>query len=241
MKKLILGLGICLGFGSIGIKAEGIRHMYAPGRISSDFLMTGTNSEFRNAAYDIFGTTVALGTKYFEFTPSSFTFRNVGVIASDATTPFQIFAANGVTNLMNVNNGGALTAGGVVNGAGFTTAGNVVVDPLSKVMLDGGGDTYLIQSSANHLDIVAGGTTNFRVNAASATVYGNTVLGDAVTDIITFIGLPQLPPHATPRSSVTPTEAGQQIYNSTLLSVCFSTGTVASSWVRIEAPTTACQ
>lgn len=53
-------------------------------------------------------------------------------------------------------------------------------------------------------------------------------------------GLMGLRAHATPRASITPTAAGQLIFNSTGNEVCFSTGTVASSWVQIDDSTSAC-
>src|SRR3990167_9678837 len=56
------------------------------------------------------------------------------------------------------------------------------------------------------------GTTRVTVGATNAvtgavTVSGNSTLGDAVTDTVTFTGLPTLPGHATPVASVTPTAA----------------------------------
>lgn len=112
---------------------------------------------------------------------------------------------------------------------------------------------YIGTPSAGAAAIFAPGTTNVNDLGSSALrfrnmygvgldISGNTTLGDAATDVITFTGLTQLQVSATPRSSITPTAAGQLIFNSTGKELCMSTGTSIASWVRVSSGvvTTAC-
>lgn len=64
-----------------------------------------------------------------------------------------------------------------------------------------------------------------------------TVTGSSVS---INVGLFTLPISTGPRTNVTPTIAGQVIYNSTLPELCMSTGTAINSWVKVSTPTVAC-
>lgn len=68
-------------------------------------------------------------------------------------------------------------------------------------------------------------------------VTGLTISGNVVR--IDVDGL-VLPINAAPRTNVTPTIAGQIIYNSADKELCFSTGTTVTSWVLSSNPATAC-
>jgi hypothetical protein len=76
--------------------------------------------------------------------------------------------------------------------------------------------------------------------AGSLTTTGDAQIGDAITDIITLTGLPRLPADAAPRTNITPTAAGELIWNSADAQICVSTGTTASTWVQVSDGTTAC-
>lgn len=74
------------------------------------------------------------------------------------------------------------------------------------------------------------------------TVGDDAVFGSTVTETATFNGLIRPAIHITPDASVTPTAAGQLIWNTTptLWELCVSTGATAGAWVRFSTPTAAC-
>lgn len=64
----------------------------------------------------------------------------------------------------------------------ITAGGNVAIDPLKKLFLDGvaaTGDTYLLESSANVLDAYVGGANALKLTATTATVGALTTTGGA--------------------------------------------------------------
>ena len=84
-------------------------------------------------------------------------------------------------------------------------AHNVILAATKKLYLDGGSNTYLVESAADKCDIVVGGTTRLRMDGATAAyVYGvplvldatkglyldggsNTYLYESAADTITFV------------------------------------------------------
>lgn len=132
MKKLILGLGLLflICFKGFAGWYGGITPGSSP-TLTGTWTFTGANTEFRNASYDVFGTTVSAGTKYFEFTPSSATFRNNVVVDDDLTltsggsitstangditlTPNGTGDVNWTSQNSTMTTAGALTAGGLL-------------------------------------------------------------------------------------------------------------------------------
>lgn len=112
---------------------------------------------------------------------------------------------------------------------------------------------YIGTPSAGSACIFAPGATNtndlgssslrFRnIYGVGLNTSGNTTLGDAATDVVTLTGLTQLQVSTGPRTNVTPTAAGQLIFNSTGVELCVSSGTTITSWVRVSSgtSTTAC-
>lgn len=75
------------------------------------------------------------------------------------------------------------------------------------------------------------------------TITDDVVIGSTVTEIATVNGLLRLGLHQSPDASVTPTAAGQLIWNITQspYELCMSTGATAGAWVRFSTPTSACQ
>jgi hypothetical protein len=73
-------------------------------------------------------------------------------------------------------------------------------------------------------------------------VTDDTVLGSTNTEVTTVNGLFRVGKSASPDASVTPSEAGQIIWNTgiTPYQLCFSTGSTAGSWVQVSTPSAAC-
>ena len=57
-------------------------------------------------------------------------------------------------------------------GIAFST--HVMLPPLAKWFFDNGGDTYMVESAPNLLDIYVGGSLRFRIDGANLTVYATT-------------------------------------------------------------------
>jgi len=147
--------------------------------------------------------------------------------------------------------GGAVTNSGAVTIAGNTTLGDALAD---TVTVNAGTMTVSAASGLRISTATVGGTVliyidglNQRVGIGTASpsvlfhVNGAATLGSAITDAITFTGLPYIPANAAPRTNVTPAAAGALIRNSTAQELCFSTGTTISTWVRVSTPSLACQ
>ena len=113
---------------------------------------------------------------------TSTTFTNSGDILQNASA----FRANlaGGGSLFATHASGTLRfgAGGTTEWLRLGTTGNVGIAAAKKILLDGvalSGDTYIHESSANVLGLVAGGTTTLALTATVATVTGNlTASGD---------------------------------------------------------------
>ena len=107
------------------------------------------------------------------------------------------------------------------------------------IMFTNYGASFVFLSTSSRVGIGTGFTSS-AAPAALLDVAGTAKLGAAVTDTITLTGLPALPSDSAPRTNITPTVAGQLIYNSADKEVCFSTGTAATTWVQIRSASTAC-
>jgi hypothetical protein len=68
------------------------------------------------------------------------------------------------------------TSAGMAN-----SSGSLYVQPTGRIYLDGVGDTYLAESSANVLDLVAGGTTSARFTSTTAVFVGTISTADPGT------------------------------------------------------------
>lgn len=66
-------------------------------------------------------------------------------------------------------------------------------------------------------------------------------IGALTVSTMTMSGLLGIRANAAPRTNITPTAAGQLIWNSTELELCVSTGTTVNTWTRVSDGTSACQ
>ncbi len=72
-------------------------------------------------------------------------------------------------------------------------------------------------------------------------INGGDISGEVTFDsLVTATGGLALPSNAAPRTNVTPTAAGQLIWNSADKQVCVSTAATVTSWVQAADGTTAC-
>lgn len=67
------------------------------------------------------------------------------------------------TDLMVLNLNGVLDALLISNSGALTIASDLVLAATNRLFLDGGNDTYLVESSANFIDLYVGGVLGFRV------------------------------------------------------------------------------
>lgn len=80
---------------------------------------------------------------------------------------------------------------------------------------------------------------NITVSTINAVHVGNTI-GSVTASTVTVSSRFGLPSNAAPRTNVTPSAAGQLIFNTTQSEICVSSGTVVTSWVKAASTTTAC-
>lgn len=158
-----------------------------------------------------------------------------------------ILFIDGANQRVGVNTTGPSTQLHVAGTTPVLTVGDAGAED-TQINIVGDALSYSVgfNNTTNVFNISTGTTLNsgtaLSINSsADVTISNNATLGGAVTDIITFTGLPRLPTNATPRSSVTPTAAGELIWNSGSSEVCVSTGTTMTTWVQVADGTTACQ
>lgn len=119
-----------------------------------------------------------------------------------------------------------------------TTTGLLQAYSESRAMKvnDGGttyGDIKVLDLKLQGSDIVDSGDTT-RISIGSS----NAVTGAlAVSGRTTTTGGLMLQVSTGPRTNVTPSAAGNLIYNSTDVELCFSTGTAQTSWVKVSSGT----
>lgn len=77
------------------------------------------------------------------------------------------------------------------------------------------------------------GSSSYRFNNSYVVTANST---NVVTSTATF----NVRLNSAPRTNVTPTRAGELVFNTTANELCMSTGSVASSWVKVSTPSAAC-
>lgn len=152
-----------------------------------------------------------------------------GATVEDLTVNGDTILGSGVEDTFTINNS-CMTVNSTY---GLNISTSINGTGTSILMIDGANQRIGVNDLTPDAALDVGGS--FRID-------GSATLGDAITDIITFTGLLQLPSNAAPKTNVTPTAVGQVILNtgSTPDEVCFSTGTTASTWVLLSTPTVSC-
>jgi hypothetical protein len=95
--------------------------------------------------------------------------------------------ASVIATLHDTTNSSSTTTGALVVSGGMGLAKNLVQASTMKHYLDGGGDTYIVESSANVMDLYAGG-----VKTVSLTPTGAAVTGSLSTTDITSVAVDRL-------------------------------------------------
>ena len=62
------------------------------------------------------------------------------------------------------------------------SGGDLVLQPLAKLYLDAGGDTYIVESSGNEVDVYTGGARRLRVNQDGLIFNTDTATANALDD-----------------------------------------------------------
>lgn len=157
-------------------------------------------------------------------------------------TRLEFFVVSGITTTgagesakVTITSSGATTARLAVIGS-VTASEEFVVTATKKIQLDGsagvGGDTYIAESSANVLDLYAGGANGLRLTyvspgIASATFVGTAILPAATTSL-SPLRIPHGTAHSTPTNGDIWTTTGgvyQRINGATLISVLAASAT----------------
>jgi hypothetical protein len=73
-------------------------------------------------------------------------------------------------------------------GQAIQAAGNITIPPASALYLDGGGDTYIQESSANVMTFAAGGVVRLTVASAGITLSANTALTGTFSQVCPVAG-----------------------------------------------------
>lgn len=86
-------------------------------------------------------------------------------------------------------------------------------------------------------------TSVVTISTVNANVVGNVignVTGSIVGSTATISSRFVMPSNSAPRTNVTPVGAGQLIFNSSQNELCVSSGSTASTWVKVTSTITAC-
>ena len=113
-------------------------------------------------------------------------------VTNATSVPLQINNSTGTINIANFQDNGT-------NVFQIVDGGDVYMNPLKKLFLDGGGDTYILESVANVFAIITGGTTRMQIDSTgfgipSATNFwldgvslsGDTYLTESSANIMDF-------------------------------------------------------
>lgn len=87
------------------------------------------------------------------------------LVTSASAVPFVSNNSTGTSNIANFQDNGT-------NVFQILDGGNVYMNATARLYLDGGGDTYLFESSANTLLFVAGNVSSLAINASNVSVQG---------------------------------------------------------------------
>ena len=100
---------------------------------------------------------------------------NIGQIEYNNSTNNMMFYAN-ATEHMRINSNGNINIG--IGGSG----GDLLLQPQAKLYLDAGGDTYIVESSGNEVDVYTGGARRLRVNQDGLIFNSDTAGANALDD-----------------------------------------------------------
>tara|TARA_R100001594_G_scaffold12687_1_gene27995 strand:- start:4601 stop:8443 length:3843 start_codon:yes stop_codon:yes gene_type:complete len=125
------------------------------------------------------------------------TARTINGVSFDGTANVTVTAAAGTLSGGTLNSGvtaSSLTSVGTLTSV--TTSGDITMDATDKFYLDGGGNTYIHENSADSVQVVAGGTATLTANDAGIAVPatskiwldngGNTYLRESSADVVTL-------------------------------------------------------
>ena len=123
--------------------------------------------------------------------------RAINGVNFDGSAAITVTAAAGTLSGGTLNSGvtaSSLTSVGTLTSV--TTSGDITMDATDKFYLDGGGNTYIHENSADSAQVVAGGTATLTVNDAGIAVPatskiwldngGNTYLRESSADVVTL-------------------------------------------------------
>ena len=123
--------------------------------------------------------------------------RAINGVDFDGTGAITVTAAAGTLSGGTLASGvtaSSLTSVGTLTSV--TTSGDITMDATDKFYLDGGGNTYIHENSADSVQVVAGGTATLTVNDAGIAVPatskiwldngGNTYLRESSADVVTL-------------------------------------------------------
>ena len=93
----------------------------------------------------------------------------------ETSADMMTFTCNNTEHLR-INSNGNINIG--IGGSG----GDLLLQPLAKLYLDAGGDTYIVESSGNEVDIYTGGARRLRVNQDGLIFNTDTAAANALDD-----------------------------------------------------------
>jgi hypothetical protein len=170
--------------------------------------------------------------------------QNGGGSTFSSATITTLTATDGTITTANISSGtvsGQLSVGADVilypAGKGIKQVGNS--GTISYILRRDTDERLYVYSRDGELRLTTGssGITGLEVDTSQNISIPN---GTVTASTVSFSGLTGIQANSAPRTNITPTRTGQIIYNSTGKEVCFSTGTVVSSWVQIDDSTSAC-
>jgi hypothetical protein len=100
---------------------------------------------------------------------------NIGQIEYNNSTNNMVFYAS-ATEHMRINSNGNINIG--IGGSG----GDLILQPLAKLYLDAGGNTYIQESAGDVIDIYTGGTRRLRINSNGLIFNADTASANALDD-----------------------------------------------------------
>jgi hypothetical protein len=176
--------------GNLGLESDGdLTYNPSTGKITATgFIgaLTGNASGSSGSCTGNAATATALATA-----------RAINGVDFDGTGAITVTAAAGTLTGGTLASGvtaSSLTSVGTLTS--ITTSGDITMDATDKFYLDGGGNTYIHENSADSFQVVAGGTATLTVNDAGIAVPatskiwldngGNTYLRESSADVVTL-------------------------------------------------------